>query len=108
MLHNTCCPQFQLQLPELRDGLSAQDKAAIPCNAARRPVATCAHRGNAAELLRGAGVTPGSGASVLQQMQLLWKAGVGCFDMDINHLAGEEGCRRSCSSRWRFSIICVQ
>lgn len=61
----------------------------MPCNEAHRRVATCAHRGNAAELLAKAGVSPQS-ASVLQHMQLLWKAGIVCFDMDVIHLRGEE------------------
>lgn len=61
--------------------------AAVPCNTAHRPVVTCAHRGNAAELL--ANRHQRKAASVLQQMQLLWDAGVTCFDMDVVHLKGE-------------------
>lgn len=78
--------QAQVQ-PE--PGISQQDKAAIPCNEAHRPVATCAHRGNAAELLTSAG-EPASAADSLQQMHLLWQAGVMCFDMDVIQLRGGE------------------
>lgn len=48
---------------------------------------TCAHRGDAAELL--VGRHKHTAASVLQQMQMLWDAGVMCFDMDVVHLKGE-------------------
>jgi hypothetical protein len=68
------------------DGLSSQDKAAISCNPTHRPVTTCAHRGNAAELLSKAGAP--TKAPILQQMELLWQAGVLCFDMDVIHLKG--------------------
>lgn len=81
------CVQFNTQVPGQLDNLSKQDKAAIPCNAAHRPVVTCAHRGNAAELLGRAG-GPKS-ALVLQQLQMLWQAGVMCFDMDVVHLKGQ-------------------
>lgn len=59
----------------------------MPCNTAHRPVVTCAHRGDAAELL--VGRHKHTAASVLQQMQMLWDAGVMCFDMDVVHLKGE-------------------
>jgi hypothetical protein len=64
-------------------------------------VATCAHRGNAAELLpqqqrrkRGVNAAAGGGdSSLVGQMQLLWQAGISCFDYDVVVLAGEQSCR---------------
>jgi hypothetical protein len=70
------------------DGLSSQDKAAISCNPTHRHITTCAHRGNAAELLSEAGAP--TTAPLLQQMGLLWQAGILCFDMDVIRLKGQQ------------------
>lgn len=99
---------MQVQL-QPADGISQQDKAAIPCNEAHRPVATCAHRGNAAELLAKAGVSA-SAADALQQMQLLWQAGVMCFDMDVIQLRGTYGthpCLLLAAAAVRSDTLCA-
>jgi hypothetical protein len=72
--------------------------AALPCNLSNRPLATCAHRANAAELLK---LLQGSGGrsdaskkqqlgSLQEQMTLLWSNGMTCFDLDVVQLAGSD------------------
>lgn len=71
----------------------------VPCNPSGRLLATCAHRGNAAELLvlKGDlakdGLTSASSAishPLKDQMTALWRAGVTCFDLDVVQLSGGE------------------
>jgi hypothetical protein len=100
---------------------SSAERAAldgVACSPRQRRIATCAHRGNAGELLaRASGAkqlaasqaagAPGAAAaaaaaadprSVLGQMQLLWQAGITCFDYDVVALAGARGTH---VVRWR-------
>jgi hypothetical protein len=83
--------QYRFQLSRSNASL-----AALPCNLSNRPLATCAHRANAAELLKllqGSGSSSGASkmqqlGSLQEQMSALWSNGITCFDLDVVQLAG--------------------
>jgi hypothetical protein len=75
--------------------------SALPCNPSNRPLAICAHKANAAELLDmlqfESSATSNAASSkhsskqqpsLQEQMTALWKHGITCFDVDVVQLAG--------------------